>query len=124
MIKNKFKDNIYLKNKDLYEEIVKSKGQGKLTTPAQNMLILLTTRVSRRMQYKNPEDRKDCMSFAHLDLLKYWNSFDPEKSKNAFAYYTEIIKKGFAKGWNTIYPKKYAGTFSLDGGDNAEIYSI
>jgi len=44
MIQTKTKSNIYLKNKDLYEEIIKSKDNGALTVKAQTMLILLTAK--------------------------------------------------------------------------------
>jgi hypothetical protein len=116
---------VYLKNKDLYEEIIKSKEQDALTPRAQEMLMLLAKRASSKLPYANPEDRKDCISAAYLDLWRYWRSFDPAKSKNAFAYYTEICKKGFAKGWNQLHPKKYAGTVSIDGGVDSEgIYTI
>ena len=50
---------------------------------------------------------------------------NPDKSENAFAYFTEVAKRGFAKGWNKLHPKKYAGTISMDGGyDNEGIYTI
>lgn len=121
------KNKNYLKNSELFAEIILSKKNNELTERAQKMLILLANKVSTKLKYKNPEDRKDCISFAYLDILKYWRGFDPAKSSNAFAYYTEMIKKGFAKGWNHLHPKKYAGTLSLDGGldDGSEgIYSI
>lgn len=115
-----------IKNKQLYAEIVKSKELDKLTPEAEQMLIILANRASLKLPYKNEEDRKDCISSAHLDLLKYWRGFNPIYP-NAFAYYTEIAKKGFAKGWNKLHPKKYHGTVSLDGGygdDSDGIYSI
>jgi DNA-directed RNA polymerase specialized sigma subunit len=117
------KKKIYLKNKDLYLEIIKSKEADELSPTALKMLMLLTDRVSNKFRYNNPDDKYDCISTAYLDLLKYWRSFDPEKSKNAFAYYTEIIKKAFAKAWGKLHPKKYAGTFSLDG-SGKDLYSI
>jgi len=124
------KEKIYLKNKDLYIEIVISKAQDELTPRAQQMLLLLANRAINKLRYANPKDREDCLSFAVLDLLKYWRGFNP-KYKNAFAYFTEISKRGFAKGWNKIYPKKYHGTMSIDGfgrqggGDtDSGIYSI
>ncbi len=67
------------------------------------------------------DDRNDCLQFALLDLLKYWRNFNP-KYPNAFAYFTEIAKRGYAKGWNKIHPQKYKGTLSIDristGGDS------
>lgn len=124
MIKKKRKKKVPIPNKELYAEIVLSLEQDTLTKRAEDMLILLAERASLRMTYKNPEDRKDCIAFAHLDLLRYWRSFNP-KYKNAFAYYTEIAKRGFAKGWNHLHPKKYKGTMSLSGKrGSGGIYSI
>ena len=60
----------YLNNKDLYNEIVKSKEQGKLTREAEKMLILLAERAIRKMKYVDDDDRQDCLQFALLDLLK------------------------------------------------------
>ena len=116
---------VYLRNKDLLAEIIKSKEQGKLTPEAVQMLILLSERAIRKLKYRNPEDRADCLSFAQLDLFKYWDRFKPEKSNNAFAYFTQIAKKGYAKGWNKLYPKKYSGTIRISGSsDEGGIYSI
>lgn len=103
----------YLNNKDLYEEIKKSKEQDKLTPKAEKMLILLAERAIRKMSYVYAEDREDCLQFAILDLLKYWRNFNPDYP-NAFAYFTEIAKRGYAKGWNNIHPKKYKDTLSID----------
>lgn len=115
----------FLNNKDFYNEIVKSKEQNELTVTAQKMLILLVKRASTKLLYIDPEDRKDCIAMAYLDVFKYWRSFKPEYSTNAFAYYTEIIKKGFAKAWNVSHPKKYAGTISLDRSEDSDgIYSL
>lgn len=111
----------YLNNKDLYEQIVLSKEQDKLTRDAEKMLVLLAERAIRKLSYVNDDDRQDCLQFALLDLLKYWRNFNPVYT-NAFAYFTEIAKRGYAKGWNKIHPKKYKSTLSLDksGGSNGE----
>lgn len=118
----------YLNNKDLHNAMSESKELGKLTKTAENMLILLAERAINRMSYVNPDDRQDCLQFALLDLLKYWKNFNPEYP-NAFAYFTEIAKRGYAKGWNKIHPQKYKGTISIDSSSgNSEnstgIYSI
>lgn len=103
----------YLNNRDLYNQIVESKNQDKLTPEAEKMLILLAERAIRKMKYVYEEDREDCLQFAILDLLKYWRNFNPDYT-NAFAYFTEIAKRGYAKGWNHIHPKKYKDTLSID----------
>ena len=115
------KNKNYLNNKDLYNAIVESKEQDKLTPTAEKMLVLLAERAINRLNYVNSDDRDDCLQFALLDLLKYWRNFNP-KYPNAFAYFTEISKRGYAKGWNKIHPLKYKGTLSIDrisvGGDS------
>lgn len=119
----------YLNNKDLYNEIVKSKDQDKLTPDAEKMLVLLAERAIRKMKYVDDMDREDCLQFALLDLLKYWRNFNPQYP-NAFAYFTEIAKRGYAKGWNHIHPQKYKNTLSIDragyrgDGDDGGIYTI
>ena len=103
----------YLNNKDLYNQIVLSKDADSLTRDAEKMLQLLAERAINKLTYVNEMDRDDCLQFALLDLLKYWRNFNP-KYKNAFAYFTEIAKRGYAKGWNKLHPNKYKGTISMD----------
>ena len=103
----------YLNNRDLYDQIVLSKDADKLTPDAEKMLILLAERAINRLTYLNQDDKHDCLQFAILDLLKYWRNFNP-KYTNAFAYFTEIAKRGYAKGWNKLHPTKYKNTMSMD----------
>jgi DNA-directed RNA polymerase specialized sigma subunit len=117
----------YLNNKDLHDAMSESKNMDKLTPTAEKMLILLAERAINRMSYVNKDDRDDCLQFAMLDLLKYWRGFNPVYP-NAFAYFTEIAKRGYAKGWNKIHPQKYKGTISMSrtsgDDDSGGIYSI
>lgn len=97
---------IYLSNKELYIEIIISKAQGKLTKPAGKMFELLAKRAITRMRYFNPDDKLDCYQSGLLDMCQNWMSFDEEKSNNAFAYFTEVFKRGAAKGFNKYHKKK------------------
>jgi hypothetical protein len=117
----------YIKPKEFYEEICVSLQQKKLTPKAEGMLILIAERANQKLKYKNPQDREDCIGFALLDLFKYWDRFNPEKTTNAFSFYTQIAKNGYAKGWNKLHPGKYKGTLSLEGrgsGESDGIYSV
>jgi uncharacterized protein (DUF2141 family) len=117
----------YVKPKELYEEICISLKQEKLTPKAQGMLILIAEKANQKLKYTDPKDREDCIGFAILDLLKYWNRFNPEKTTNAFAFFTQVAKNGYAKGWHKLHPGKYKGTVSLDrktSSDSEGIYSI
>jgi DNA-directed RNA polymerase specialized sigma subunit len=96
----------YVSNKLLLLAIIESKEKGVLTSDALTMLDRMVKEISKVFKYKMEEDREDCQAFAMEDVIKYWNRFDPEKSNNAFAFFTQMIKNGFAKGWRRLYPIK------------------
>jgi DNA-directed RNA polymerase specialized sigma subunit len=113
---------VYVTNASLMEAILESKEKGQLTPKTIEMFNLMIAGISKKMAYKDPDDKADCMAFAMEDLCKYWNRFDPAKSNNPFAYYTQIAKNGFAKGWKKIHPPKAPKTipFSyITGEDNS-----
>ena len=96
----------YLKNSDLLREILLSKEQDKLTDNAVRYLQRMVKECTKVMRYKEEADKEDCMAFAMLDLISYWNRFDPNKTNNAFAFFTQVIKNGLAKGWKKIHNVK------------------
>lgn len=106
MIKEKKKK--YLSNKDLYIEIIVSKAQGRLTHRASVMLMLLGKNLQKKMYYKDSDDKKDCLQEAMLSVFRLWYNFDEGKGDNAFAYYSEVIKRGLAQGWNKQHKTKGA----------------
>jgi hypothetical protein len=108
---------MYLSNNELYYEIIVSKGTGRLTRKSKKMLELLAKRTIKKMRYYNPEDRHDCYQSGLLDMFANWQSFNEEKSRNPFAYFTEIFKRGLAKGLNELYNKR-------GGDDHTKVYSI
>jgi hypothetical protein len=97
---------MYLNNKELYVEIIVSKAQGRLTRNAEKMLELLAKKTIKKMRYWSNDDKLDCYQSGLLDMFQNWYNFNEEKSVNAFAYFTEIFKRGLAKGFNEIYKKK------------------
>jgi len=111
----------YVNPDELKKEILLSKEKNELTPRAVEMLMLMAEGASRKLRYKDEEDRKDCIAFAMMDVVKYWRSYDPEKSKYPFAYYTQIIKNGFAKGWRKLHPLSSTDQVSLS---NENLYSL
>jgi len=109
---------MYLSPRKLFCEIIVSKAQGKLTRKGQSMLILLADRTIEKFKYFNPDDRHDCYQQGLYDLFKNWHLFNEEKSENAFAYLTEIFKRGATQGLNQIHKRK-----GIDKG-NVKVYSI
>lgn len=96
----------YLNNKELFIEIIVSKSQGRLTRNAERMLEILAKKTIKKMRYYSNDDKLDCYQSGLLDMFQNWYNFNEDKSINAFAYFTEIFKRGLAKGWNDLYKKK------------------
>lgn len=118
----KAKKKHYVKNADLRAELIKSKGQDELTPQALEMLMLMAKRFSEKFTYVYEEDREDCISFAIMDCFQYWRGYKPEKSANAFAYITQMIKNGFAKGWRKLHGRMpISKKVSIS---NSSIYSL
>ena len=76
---------------------------------------------SKNLRYKYPSDKDDCIQTAMLLVWSKWNNFDTNKSNNAFAYFTQIIKIAFAKGFNELHPVKNSRCISIS---NINIYNI
>lgn len=96
----------YIDKKDFYKQIVISKARGILTNRAMLMFQLLAERTIRKMRYSNPDDRKDCMQTGLFNMFDNWQNFNEEKYSNAFAYFTEVYKRGIAEGFNEMYRMK------------------
>ncbi|MET4072953.1 hypothetical protein [Hymenobacter sp. UYCo722] len=105
--------------KQLYIEIVISKGQGRLTSKAQELLVTLAKNAIRRKQYYSEEDRDDCHQTALMSMFANWQSFNPVKYANAFAYFTEVFKRGLAEGFNQLHNKR-----GLERGERVRSVSI
>lgn len=118
----KNKSNYFVDPKEFREEILLSKANDELTARALEILMLMTKRLSdTKFSYKYKEDKEDCISFAHMDLVSYWRGFDPNKSGNPFQYYTRIILNVFAKGFRKIHPQSITKSISIS---NENIFNI
>lgn len=107
----------YCDPKELYAEIIASKEQDKLTPRAVELLWTIAIESSKKLKYKDEDDRQDCIMFAMEDVLKYWRGYNPEISKYPFAYYTTMIVRGFAKGWHKLHPIKSINKVSISSGN-------
>ena len=130
----------YINNRDFTNEIIRCKHgllneetgyqhtAGELSPKAIEYFMLLANRAIQKLTFSNPLDREDCIQSALLDLLRYWKNFNEEKSNNAFAYFTQIAKNGYAKEYKKIYKHIGKGEkiefVSLSLGGDSEIYSL
>ena len=110
----------YLNKQEFYDEMIKCKENGVLSERAKNMFVLLANQTIKKKTYYNPDDKFDCLQEGLLALITRQHNFDTDISNNAFAYYTEIFKRGMAKGLNDIYNKnmKTVSISELNDGNN------
>ena len=121
MPRKKRGDVHYINNKDFTDAIIRCKATSELDPFVIDCFISLANRAVDRLYFRDPRDREDCIQSAILDCLKYWKSFDETKSEtpNAFAYFTQMCKNGYAKEWKKIHKKT-----GLDKEDKLEFISL
>lgn len=85
----------YLNNADLLKQIRLSKAQGRMNDELAKMLMLLCERYATKGSYAGYSYNDDMQSYALVSLCKVWATFDCERGKNPFAYYTQCIKNCF-----------------------------
>jgi DNA-directed RNA polymerase specialized sigma24 family protein len=90
----------YLTNKELLAEIINAKSQGVMTNKLANMLMMLTRKYAKKGNFVNYTYNEDMVSYALMMLVRTWNSFNPSKSNNPFAFYTQCIKNSFIQYLN------------------------
>ena len=91
---------VYLNNKELLIEIKVAKEKGRMTDKLAAMLQLLCARYARKGNFVNYSYNNDMQSYAMLMLVKTWNSFNPDKGSNPFAFFTQCIKNSFRQYLN------------------------
>ncbi len=91
---------IYLSNKELLAEIKRSKEAGHMSNALAMMLQLLCSKYAKKGNFINYSYNEDMQAYALMMLVRTWNSFDPEKSNNPFAFFTQCIKNSFIQYLN------------------------
>jgi len=100
VVKKKKKVN-YLNNKDLLAEVLKSKERDQMTDKLAKMLMMLCARYGRRGNFANYTYNEDMQAYAMMMLVRTWRSFNPEKSNNPFAFFTQCVKNSFIQFLNS-----------------------
>lgn len=89
----------YPDNQILYDEICKSKEQNELTEDCTDLLIYMASGTIRKMYFPSYLT-KTAIAFAIVESekqLKHFNPEHPAKPNSASNYFTEIIKRAYAK---------------------------
>lgn len=98
----------YVDNKQLYKVLVEykqariaNKQEGKKDPPIPNYvghcLLQIATRLSYKPNFANYPFREEMVGDGIENCINYLNNFDPDKSNNPFAYFTQIIYYAFLR---------------------------
>lgn len=98
---------------EFLKEIVQSQKDSKLTPRTIDFFIQLANHAINKLPYENYLDKEDCIQAALYDLIKYWHNFDENKSKNAFAYFTQMAKNAYAKEFKKIHRNKFLKRYKI-----------
>ena len=106
MVRNKSEH--YVNNKQLLEALIVYRG--KVATAKENDLpkpritnylgecfLKIATHLSYKPNFVNYMFREDMISDGIENCVQYIHNFDPEKSRNPFAYFTQIIHYAFLR---------------------------
>jgi hypothetical protein len=91
----------YVDKKEFYDLIVARKillkqaeaaemPKPKINTDLAKMILAIATNLSYRYNFINYTYRDEMVGDAIETCIRYFDNFDPEKSKNPFAYFTQI----------------------------------
>ncbi len=154
-MRSKVKTEYYVNNKDFlaaivaYREKVHFAKQNDLPRPRLTPYIAecflkIATHLSYKPNFVNYMFREDMVCDGIENCLQYVDNFDPEKSKNPFAYFTQIIYYAFLRkiqkekkqleirtkliersGYSEVlHSDKYDGTMTGMGSSDSDMNSI
>ena len=104
----KKKSEHYVNNKELLEALIvyrakvaraaeEGKPKPRITNYLGSCFLKIATHLSYKPNFVNYMFRDDMISDGIENCVQYIHNFDPEKSKNPFAYFTQIIHYAFLR---------------------------
>lgn len=85
----------YLNNADMLHQLKLSLDRGQMTDVFTNMMIMLTEKYASQGKFAGYSYIDDMKSYALLMIVRTWHKFNPAKSSNPFAFFTQCIKHSF-----------------------------
>lgn len=90
----------YVNNKEFFEHLIRFKKNPEDLVSKEYIgqaFLDIAKGVSNMYNFQNYTYKDDMISEAVLNCYMYMNNFDPEKSKNPFSYFTQIIYYAFVR---------------------------
>lgn len=123
--------NHYVNNKTLLEEMIKYRTkvleskENNTKKPAipnyvGQCLMLIANRLSHKPNFYSYSYKEEMISDGIENCIMYIDNFDPEKSKNPFAYFTQIIHYAFIR---RIQKEKKQQYIKIKNMENSFIFS-
>ncbi len=108
MVRRTKKSEHYVNNKEFLEALIVYRGKcpeaeeaGKprprITNYLGSCFLKIATHLSYKPNFVNYMFREDMISDGIENCVQYIKNFDPEKSRNPFAYFTQIIHYAFLR---------------------------
>lgn len=85
----------YVRNKDLIPEMELLAETGSISDELGRMILLIAKNLSNKGNFINYTWKEDMIQEAAFTCCKYLGNFDLEKSRNPFAYITQICNHAF-----------------------------
>lgn len=85
----------YVNNADLLIQYKLSREQDRMTEELAKMLQTIAQRYALKPSFRDYSYVDDMKAYSMMMVVRTWRSFKPEKSSNAFAFYTQCIKNSF-----------------------------
>lgn len=130
--KNNNKKNMYVDNQKFYSEMCKyvtayneAVKNGK-TTPVMNdylgrTFLDIATNLASKYNFAAYKFKEDMISNAVFDMVRYAHKFNPEKTNNPFAYFTQVSFFAFIR---TIQKEKKILYTKYKAINNSELFGL
>lgn len=100
-------------NKELLEELAISRSKGHMTERLGELFMKLAKHYLNRYEWRNYTYKDEFYSLCLVYMCSCWEKFDPEKSSQAFSYFTQVCysaclrhlayEKKISKSKDTLY---------------------
>lgn len=113
----------YVNNKELHMEIIYCQERGQYSNKLYKMFKLMIDKISYKFNYKWEEWRQDCKAYAHEQMYRTYRNYNPDKTNNPFAYFTQVIKAAFVFQYNRLIQRSDTGLYQLKTINFSELFT-
>lgn len=90
----------YIDKKELLEETLDSLEKGIMSDKLARMVMLLVAKYATKGNWATYTYNDDMQAFALMAHMRSWRKFNPERSKDAFSFFTQCTKNSFKQFLN------------------------